>query len=173
LQEVADSALTTIDSVPRSVEIEWVDGDLVDKPLAPVESSPPPACIFAGALGNSVFVDGCYGDTVSGTSASAPGTVIACSLALRPEEFPLDWLAFPPDAPTCLLKGGDGFYYRFGANSLGVISYTGGEPAITYQLYWGSTGVSYPHNAVVDGGGRLYAKTGTKGLGTHRPERSA
>lgn len=164
LQEVAEVDLTMIDSVPRSIEIEWSDGDLVGKPLAPVESSPPPACVFVGALGNSIFVDGCYGDTVSGVSASLPGTVIASSLPLRPEEFPADWLAFPPDAPTCLLRGGDGFYYRFGANSLGVISYTGGEPPITYQLFWGATGVSYPHNAVVAEGGRLYAKTGTKGL---------
>lgn len=164
LQEVADSALTTVDSVARSYEIEWTDGDLVGKPLAPVESSPPPACIFAGALGNSLFVDGCYGDTVDGATAAAPGTVIACSLPLRPEEFPSDWLAFPPDAPTCLLRGGDGFYYRFGKNSLGVISYTGGEPPISYQLYWGTTGVSYAHNAVVAEGGRLYAKTGSKGL---------
>lgn len=164
LSEIAEADLTTVDSVARSTEIEWVDGDLVDHPLAPVESNPPPACIFAGALGNSVFVDGCYGDTVTGASAAAPGTVIACSLPLRPEEFPADWLAFPPDAPTCLLRGGDGFYYRFGKNSLGVVSFTGGEPPITYQLYWGTTGVSYPHNAVVAEGGRLYAKTGTKGL---------
>lgn len=164
LREVAESALTTIDSVPRSFEIEWTDGDLVGQPLAPIESYPPPACVFVGSLGNSTFVDGCYGDTVSGVSAAAPGTVIASSLPLRPEEFPLDWLAFPPDAPTALLRGGDGFYYRFGKNSLGVISYTGGEPAITYQLYWGTTGISYPHNAVVAEGGRLYAKTGTKGL---------
>jgi hypothetical protein len=63
-----------------------------------------------------------------------------------------------------LLRGGEGFYYRFGKNSLGVISYIGGEPPIQYQLLWGTTGVSYPHNAVVAEGGRLYAKTGTKGL---------
>lgn len=163
LQEIAEADLTTIDSVARSYEIEWADGDLAGKPLAPVESSPPPSCVFVGALGNSVFVDGCYGDTVAGVSAASPGTVIACSLPLRPEEFPLDWLAFPPDAPTCLLRGGDGFYYRMGKNSTGVISYTGGEPPVSYQLLWGSTGVSYPHNAVVAEGGRLYMKSG-KGL---------
>lgn len=157
-------SMSTLDGVPFSYEIEWTDGDLVGKPLAPVESSPPPACVFAGALGNSVFVDGCYGDTQSGVSATAPGTVIACSLPLRPEEFPGDWLAFPPDAPTALLRGGDGYYYRFGANSLGVIAYTGGDPPITYQLLWGTTGISYAHNAVVAEGGRLYAKTGSKGL---------
>jgi hypothetical protein len=162
--EVAESALTTIDSVPRSFEIEWTDGDLVGQPLAPIESYPPPSCVFVGSLGNSVFVDGCYGDTVTGVSAASPGTVIASSLPLHPEEFPLDWLSFPPDAPTALLRGGDGFYYRFGKNSLGVVSYTGGEPAISYQQYWGTTGISYAHNAVVAEGGRLYAKTGTKGL---------
>lgn len=164
LQEVAESALSTIDSVPRSIEIEWSDGDLVGKPLAPVDSSPPPSCVFVGALGNSVFVDGCYGDTVSGVSAASPGTVIACSLPLRPEEFPLDWLAFPPDAPTGHHRGGDGFIYRFGKNSMGVISYTGGEPSIAYQMYWGTTGISYQHNAVVAEGGRLYAKTANRNL---------
>jgi hypothetical protein len=167
LKEVAESALSTIDSVARSYEIEWADGDLEGQPLAPNTSYPPPACVFAGALGNSVFVDGCYGDTVAGVTAASPGTVIACSLPLRPEEFPLDWLAFPPDAPTCLLRGGDGFYYRFGKNSLGVISYIGSNgdsPPIAYQMYWGATGVAYPHNACVAEGGRLYAKTGTKGL---------
>lgn len=167
LQEIAESALVTVDSVARSYEIEWADGDLVGKPLAPIESYPPPACVFVGALGNSVFVDGCYGDTVTGASASAPGTVIACSLPLRPEEFPLDWLAFPPDAPTALVRGGDGFYYRCGKNSFGVISYIGSNgdaPPIAYQLYWGTTGVAYPHNIVVAEGGRPYMKTGTKGL---------
>jgi hypothetical protein len=166
-KEVAESALSTIDSVARSYEIEWADGDLEGQPLAPNQSYAPPSCIFAGAIGNSVFVDGCYGDTVSGTSASAPGTVIACSLPLRPEEFPLDWLAFPPDAPTALLRGGDGYYYRMGKNSVGVISYIGGTgdaPPIAYQLMWGTTGCSYPHNAVVAEGGRLYIKSGTKGL---------
>jgi hypothetical protein len=170
LQEVADSALTTVDSVTRSFEIEWSDGDLVGKPLAPIDSYPPPSCVFVGALGNSVFVDGCYGDTVSGVSASSPGTVIASSLPLRPEEFPLDWLAFPPDAPTALHRGGDGFYYRFGKNSLGVIAYTGGEPAIIYQLLWGNTGISYPHNAVVAGNGQLFAKTAERGLVTIGPD---
>jgi hypothetical protein len=164
LKEVPESALTTIDSVPRSIEIEWTDADLAGKPLAPVDSYPPPSCVFVGALGNSVFVDGAYGDITLGVAATNPGTVIACSLPLHPEEFPLDWLAFPPDAPTCLLRGGDGFYYRFGANSLGVVSFTGGEPPIRYQLYWGSTGVRYQHNAVVAEGGRLYAKTGEKGI---------
>lgn len=167
LQEVLESALTTVDGTPRSIEIEWSDGDLVGKNLAPIDNDAPPACVFVGALGDCTFVDGCYGDTVTGVSATTPGSTGAISLPYRPEEFPIDWNYFPPDAPTALLRGGDGFYYRFGKNSMGVISYVGGsdtDPPIVYQLFWGTTGINYQHNAVIAEGGRLYAKTGARGL---------
>lgn len=164
LAEIAETDLTTVDSVARSYEIEWSDGDLVGKPLAPIDNDPPPACVFVGALGDCTFVDGCYGDVSSGVTAAAPGSTIAVSLPLRPEEFPVDWVLFPPDAPTALLRGGDGFYYRFGKNSMGVISYTGGVDVtpLSYQLYWGNIGINYAHNACLGEGGRLYAKSGKK-----------
>jgi len=164
IREVAESDLTTIDGVPRSIEIEWTDGDLVGQPLAPIDSFPPPAAVFGGVLGDSVFLDGCWGDTVSGVSAGAPGSTGVISLPLRPEEFPPEWMYYPPEPPTALLRGGDGFYYRFGKSSMGVISNVGGEPPIAFSLVWASTGISYAHNAVVGTGGRLYAKAGKRGL---------
>lgn len=163
-KEVLDTALTTIDGFARSYELEWTDGDLIGAPLAPSESFAPPPGIFVGAIGEALFVDGCYGDTTLGVSASAPGSTIAVSLLNRPEEFPGDWLLFPPEPPTALIRGGEGFYYRFGKNSMGVVSFVGGTPPLMFQLYWGNVGISYPHNACVAEGGRLYAKTGQRGL---------
>jgi hypothetical protein len=157
LMEVNESALGTVDGVPRSVEIEWTDGDLVGKPLAPIDSFVPPAAMFGGVLGDSAFLDGCYGDVVGGVSAGAPGSTIVQSLPLRPEEFPPDWAIYPPEPPTALHRGGDGFFYRFGKSSMGVISNVGGEPPLAFQLMWPEQGIAYPHNAVVGTGGRIYA----------------
>jgi hypothetical protein len=42
----------------RSVVIEWRDGDLVGKPLAPTRAFPPPEGLFAGSLEDVTFVDG-------------------------------------------------------------------------------------------------------------------
>ncbi len=162
--KIAESSLTTIDGVPRSYEIEWSDGDLVNKDLAPIASYPPPAGMFAGVLGDVLFIDGCVGDTVSGVSAGSPGSTIAQSLPLFVEEFPPDWRLYPPEAPTALVRGGDDFYYRFGKNSLGVVSYVGGSPPLYFQLLWSNVGISYPHNACVGAGGMLFAKTGKRGL---------
>lgn len=162
-KEILESDLTTIDGVPRSYELEWTDGDLQTK-LAPTESFQPTACVFSGAIGSYFFVDGAFGDTVSGVSSSNPGSTIAVALGLRPEEFPGDWLLFPPEPPTALIRGGEGFYYRFGKNSMGVISEGGSEPPLSFQLYWANVGINYPHNACTGEGGLLYAKTGQRGL---------
>lgn len=162
--KIAESALTTIDGVPRSYEIEWTDGDLVGKDLAPIASYPPPAGMFAGVLGDCLFVDGAVGDTVTGVTAGSPGSTIAISQPLFVEEFPPDWRLYPSEAPTALIRGGDDYYYRFGKNSLGIISYVGGSPPLYFQLLWSNVGISYPHNACVGAGGMLFAKTGKRGL---------
>lgn len=163
LREVNEADLTTVDGVARSIEAEWTDGDLVGGELAPIDSFVAPAAMFGGVLGDSAFLDGCYGDVAGGVTAGAPGSTIVMSLPLRPEEFPPDWAIYPPEPPTCLLRGGDGFYYRFGKSSMGVISYVGGgdgQPPLAFQLMWATTGITYAHNAVVGTGGRLYAKCG-------------
>ncbi len=156
LGEIADSALTTIDGITRSFEIEWVDAQLIDQPLAPIEDFPPPAAVFGGALNDVTFVDGAYGDISSGVSAGAPGSTIAVSSPLHPESFPGDNLLFPPEPPVNVLRGGDGYYYRLGKNSMCVITYTGGTPPLSLQIVWPNVGISVPHNACVGEDGRLY-----------------
>lgn len=163
-RKIAESSLTTIDGVPRSVEIEFTDGDLVGQDLAPIYSYPPPNAVFAAALGDCLLVDGAVGDTVTGVSSSDPGATAAQSLPQFPEEFPPDWRMYPPEPPTALIRGGDDYYYRFGKNTMGVFTYVGGTPPIYYQTMWSQAGISYPHNACVGEGGRIYAKTGRRGL---------
>jgi hypothetical protein len=160
LGEIADSALTTIDGIARSFEIEWIDADLVGQPLAPIEDFPPPAAVFGGALGDVTFVDGAYGDTSTGVTAGAPGSTIAVSRPLHPESFPGDNLLFPPEPPVNVMRGGDGYYYRLGKTSMGVITYTGGTPALALQIIWPNVGISQPHNACVGEDGRLYVWIG-------------
>ena len=91
LKEVNEADLGTVDGVTRSIEIEWSDGDLVGGDLAPIDSFAPPAAMFGGALGDSAFLDGCYGDTTGGVSSGAPGSTIVQSLPLRPEEYPVSY----------------------------------------------------------------------------------
>ncbi len=160
LGEIADSALTTIDGIPRSFELEWTDAELAGADLAPIDSFPPPQAIFGGVLNDVTFVDGAYGDLVDGVSPGAPGSAIAVSLPLFPEEYPPDFILFPPEPPTALLGVSDGYYLRFGKRSLTAITYTGGAPPLSIQTLWSNTGIENPNNACIAGGGRLYCFAG-------------
>lgn len=162
-----------VNGTTRTYVFEWQDADLTAE-LAPIRNYPPPAGVFGGVLEDVVFVDGCYGDTVNvisrtdalsgGYSASNVGNTIAVSDPAKPESFPPDNYIFTGDAPTCLLSGGQGVYWRFAQNSLGVIRYVGGSPAVSYEKVWTGIGVQYQHNACLGQGGRLYAFTGGRGL---------
>lgn len=154
--EIADSALTTIDGVLRSYEFEFSDAELVGKPLAPIDSFPPPQAIFGGVLNDVTFVDGAYGDLVDGVSAGSPGSAISISLPLFPEEYPPDFILFPPEEPTALIGVMDGYHLRFGKRSLCAITYTGGTPPLSIQTLWSNTGITSPNNACIAGGKRLY-----------------
>lgn len=184
----AASVLTTTQSatftravkgVPRTYTVEWRDADLVDADLAPYRDYPPPAGIFGGAIGDVVFVDGALGDTVdvanirdpssdpdtwANTTITTPGNVIAVSDPAKPESFPPDNWLFTGEPPTAVIEGGDGLYWRFAANSLGVIRYVGGSPALSYEKLWTGIGVRNQNNVTLGAGGRLYAFTGQRGL---------
>jgi hypothetical protein len=156
--------------VTRTYVIEWVNADVIGADLAPTRDYPPPAAIFGGVSGDVTFVDGAYGDTVdliagtANTSTSSVGNVIAVSDPAKPESYPPDNFIFTNDSPTCLIDGGHGIYWRFGANSMGVIKYIGGSPALSYERVWTGIGVQKQHNACLGSGGRLYAYTGARGL---------
>lgn len=164
LMEVAESALTTVNGIPRSVEIEWTDADLAGQPLAPIDDFPPPAAQFGGTVNDTGFLDGCYGERSGGAYTSSKGSTIALSKPLFFESYPPDSLLFTPEPPTALIsRAADGYAYRAGATTLGALMYTGGNPPLTYHLLWPSTGVAAAHNLCLGEGGRLYAWTGQRG----------
>lgn len=152
----------------RSVVIEWRDGDLVGKLLAPTRAFPPPEGLFAGSLEDVTFVDGCYADAEALTSSSNRGSAIAPSEPGKPENFSPDSVIFTNDTPTALLRG-DGVYWRLCRNSGYVIRYMGGDKPLSVEPVWEGTGVLYQHNAVLGEGGRLYlwpTRLGPMRLGT-------
>lgn len=163
--EIAISSLTTVDGVANSVELEWSSGDLIGKPLAPIDDYPPPAAVFAVAIEDVVAVIGCYGDSTSGVSATSPGTAIAVSLPVFIESFPPDNLLFLPEAPIGVLsRAADGFSFVGCANSMHALLYTGGTPALSLRTIWPNTGIAAAHNMCLGEGGRLYALTAQRGF---------
>lgn len=153
----------------RVYVFEWKDADLAGADFAPTRDYPPPAGTHGGVSGDVTFVDGCYGegtnvvDQTSNITGAAPGTAIAVSDPARPESFPPDNYLFTADPPTAIIEGGQGLHWRFGRNSLGVIRYVGGSPALSYEMLWGGIGVASQNNVVLGAGGRLYAYTGAQG----------
>lgn len=164
----------------RSYVFEWRDADLAGADLAPYRDYPPPAARFGGVLGDVIFVDGAFGDNVNlvvapnATDAGGgipaqtdpntqPGNAIAISEPVRPESFPADNYLFTGDSPTALIEGSMGMYWRFAKNSLGVIRYIGGQPALSYEKLWTGIGIQNQNQATLGGGGRLYAYTGARG----------
>lgn len=155
-----------VTGVARSFVVEWADSDLAGADFAPIRDYPPPAGTFGGVLGDVTFVDGAYSQgllTTSAQTSNARGSAIAVSDPVRPESFPPDNYLFTNDVPVALLEGGQGVYWRFGKNSLGVIRYKGGSPALSFETLWKGIGIQTQNNACLGGGGRLYAYTGTRG----------
>lgn len=166
-----------VEGATRTYVFEWRDADIIGSDLAPIRDYPPPAAIFGGVLGDVVFVDGALGDTVNvtqyaidnsisraNTSTTYRGNAIAVSDPARPESFPPDNYIFTNDPPTALLPGTHGVYWRFSRNSLGVIRYIGGSPAVTYERLWTGIGIANQKLCTLGSGGRLYAFTGGSGL---------
>jgi len=158
-----------VNGVKRSYAFEWRDSDLAGADLAPIYDYPPPAGLFGGVSGDVTFVDGALGDTVNtvtntaNTTTSTGGNVIAVSDPARPESFPPSNYVFTNDVPVAVIEGSQGIYWRFGKNSLGVIRYIGGSPALSYERLWTGMGIQNQKNVTIGGGGRLYAYTGTRG----------
>jgi hypothetical protein len=160
--------------VTRTYVFEWRDADL-EPDFAPIRNYAPPAGKFAGTSQDVVWIDGVYGDsanvstqtdsqTGSAYDADNVGNAIAISDANTPESFPPDNYIFTGTAPTCILNGGNGIFWRFSRNSLGVLRYVGGQPALEYSQIWAGIGVANQNNAALGQGGRLYAFTGSRSL---------
>jgi hypothetical protein len=165
LQEIAISALTTVDGVANSYEFDWSDAMLVGQPLAPVDDYPPPAGAFAVGLEDSVAVIGCLGDSVSGVTTTNPGTAIAISLPVFIESFPPDYLLYLPEAPTAVLsRPTEGYAFIGCANSLHALSYTGAQPPMALKGVWANVGVAHSGAMWLGEGGRLYVFTSKRTL---------
>jgi hypothetical protein len=165
LTEIAISSLTTVDTVANSVELEWADGSLVGKNLAPILDYPPPAAVFAAAIEDVVAAIGCYGDTAAGVTATSPGTAISVSLPVFIESFPPDSLLFLPAPPKGVLsRAADGFVYIAGEGYVAALLYTGGRNPLSLRVIWPTTGIASPNGWFLGEGGRLYAATGKRGL---------
>jgi hypothetical protein len=148
LREISDSDLSTIDTVARSIELEWNDGDLFPI-FAPLDNDPPPACVFGLGIEDITLGVGAYGDVTSGIAAATPGTCVVISLKLYPEAFPADneHILFLPGPPTGVAtRSARNYAFITGSDYLCAVTYTGGSPAVTLQLLWAYTGFKYEHN---------------------------
>ncbi len=160
-KEILDSDLSTIDGVARSYETEWADGGVLPI-LVPTDNYQPPACTHAVQLEDVTCAIGCYGDSVTGISSTSPGNAIAPSLPGFPEAYPPDQLLFLPQAPLHVMtRPFQRYGYVLMDTAVGALTYTGGEPAVSYETLWPNIGCSAPHQAV-DINGRLYAYAGGK-----------
>lgn len=163
--EIAISSLTTVDGVANSVELEWADGSLVGKDLAPLLDYPPPAAPFACAIEDVVAVIGCYGDIGTPVTSTTPGTAIAVSLPVFIESFPPDSLLFLPAPPKGVLgRAADGYVFIGGEGYVAALLYTGGKNPLSLRVIWPTTGIQNPNNWFLGEGGRLYAATAKRGL---------
>jgi hypothetical protein len=139
----------------RSVVIEWRDGDLVGKPLAPTRAFPPPEGLSPEVSRTS------HSSTAAMRMRNGDHFELEprqCDRAVRTRKarnFSPDTVIFTNDTPTALLRG-DGVYWRMCRNSGYVIRYMGGEKPLSVEPVWEGTGVLYQHNAVLGEGGRLY-----------------
>lgn len=164
-REIAIPSLTTVDGVANSVELEWADGSLVGKDLAPILDFPPPAAPFACAMEDVVAVIGCYGDTVAGVSTTSPGTAIAVSLPVFIESFPADNILVLPAPPRAVLgRAADGFVFVGGEGYVAALLYTGGRNPLSLRVIWPTTGIASANAWFLGEGGRLYAASGKRGL---------
>nr|AUN37440.1 hypothetical protein [uncultured bacterium] len=166
-REIPEStiAASTVNSIARTIEIEFSDGELAGQDLAPIDDYPPPPAAFGGTLNDTGFLDGCYGDLGSGQAPATRGATIVLSLPLRFESWPPNSIIYTPQPPTGVVsRASDGYAYRAGMNTLGALTYTGGDPPISFQLRWPTAGCVAPHNMVIAEQGRLYIFTSQHGL---------
>lgn len=146
----ATVAAGTIDSIARSLEFNFKDGDLI-----PIEASfddyAPPAATGALKLQNVLALVGCYADAVTDPTTTSTGTAIAVSKSNNNESYiPTHLLFCPEQTVDCLARSADDFGYIACENSIHAIQYTGyrGEdlPYCTLTTILPDIGIQYPHN---------------------------
>lgn len=139
-----------VDGVPRSLEFNWQDGDLI-----PVEASfddyPPPAATHALRLNTVMTLPGCYADSTTDPTTTNPGTCIAISKENNYESYiPTSLLYLPEQVVDVLARPLDDYGYIGCQNSISAIQYVGNRgdelPPCTITTILPDIGVQYPHN---------------------------
>lgn len=135
-----------VNGITRAREISWANGSLIGQSLAPDKAFPPPAGQFAGVINDTLFLES---DNI--IYVSDPGFI---------GSFPPSNAIFPNEPAIHYLRGSEGVHWRFGKQSVGVLNYVGGSPAIEYQIVWENIGIQFPQNAALGAQGRLMLWSG-------------
>lgn len=158
-------AVSTVDGIARSLEIDYRDGDLLPVE-AYVDDYPPPAGTHAARVESSMVVFGCYSDSVASPSGTSSGTCAAVSLPNYPESYkPRHILFFPEPIVAVLTRLIDSFCYVLCRNSIHAVQFVGWRddlPSCTMTTVSPEVGVVHPHN-VVQAYGRLFLWTEKSG----------
>lgn len=144
----ATVAAGTVDGVPRSLEFEFKDGDLVEE-TAYVDDFTPPAGTHAVRVEGSMVVLGCYGDSTASVSSTSTGTCGAVSLPYFYESYrPRDIVRFPEQVVDALSRSIDSFGYVAHKNSVSTLQYVGlrDGTAVVATTAWPDVGIQYPGN---------------------------
>jgi len=144
----AGIAPAEVDGIPRSLEFDFVTGDLVPE-VAYIDDYPPPAGTNAVRLENVMVVLGCYGDSTSSVSSSDPGTVGAVSLPNFYESYPPRFLVyFPESVVDVLSRPTDSYAYVGHKNSITAMQYVGiiDGPAVQVNTITPDIGLPFAHN---------------------------
>lgn len=150
---LADAASTTVvaavthwasivDGVERSVEIEWLGGELLPI-VPPIDANPPEAGMFVVSIADVMAVIGTFdGMTVS---VSRPGF---------PESYPARWAqSLPEPAVAVIGRPQDGFVYILCKNSIHQLIWTGATdgPPLVLRPIWDRHGCAGQLSACVVG----------------------
>lgn len=131
-----------VDGVERSLEIEWLGGEL--QPIVPpIDANPPEAGMFVVSIADVMAVIGTFnGMTVS---VSRPGF---------PESYPANWAqSLPEPAVAVIGRPQDGFVYILCKNSIHALIWTGATdgPPLVLRPIWDRHGCAGQLSACVVG----------------------
>lgn len=145
----ATVAAGIIDGIPRSLEFDFKDGDLVPEE-AYIDDYPPPAGTHAVRLANVMCVLGAYGDSTAPVTSTDPGTVGAISLPNFYESYrPRNLVYFPEQIVDVLARPTDEYAYVGHRNCITALQALGGVmdgPAVAVSMVWPDIGIAKPHN---------------------------
>lgn len=145
----ATVAAGIIDGIPRSLEFDFKDGDLVPEE-AYIDDYPPPAGTHAVRLANVMCVLGAYGDSTAPVTSTDPGTVGAISLPNFYESYkPRNLVYFPEQIVDVLARPSDEYAYVGHRNCITALQALGGVmdgPAVAVSMVWPDIGIAKPHN---------------------------